>query len=636
MTRASKREEIQIRILATTDLHAHFMNFDYYRDEVVDQFGLVALANLIEQARGEVENTLLFDNGDLIQGCPLGDYMREYALERRHPAYILMNELGYDAATLGNHEFNFGLPFLETILAQADFPYLCANLTTPEGIPWIRPYTILERQFRSNRGALHQINIGVIGVLPPQVTTWDKNHFDQYAAEGMPLTTHDIQESVAHYLPKLQAEGADLIVVLAHTGYSVEPYEQGAENSAYYLTKLEGVDVVIAGHQHKRFPSNDFAHLSDYGFDVERGLINGIPSVMAGSWSRYLGEINLTLCLEQHQWVVGRGESRLRSLAKEGASDNSINLRYLERLNEAHEVARKAMNVPIGVSNSEFYSYLSLVQDDRSVQIVADAQSYVAKQYIEQLAPDQMGIPLLSAVPLFKVGSRKDDPTYYTEIPKGALSFKDVADLYVYPNQLVVLTISGNDLREWLECCVSIYHQIDVENNKLQPLINWDEYRSYNVDIIKGVEYSIDLREPPRYDGDLHLIDPNAHRINLLTYQGKAVAPDDTFLLATNSYRALVDRFPGAGRGNALIITMDEIPDVLKQYVEHFNQQGRAVEVEPDYNWTFDYELLKGCQLYFESSNNPDAETYILENSLKPAQYLFTDEEGFHCYRLLL
>ncbi len=631
-------ERIALRLLATTDLHGHYLDFDYYKDEPIPNFGLIALAGLIEEARAENPNTLLFDNGDLLQGCPLADYLREYALKEPHPAYLLMNQLRYDCATLGNHEFNFGLPFLEKMMLQADFPYVCANLAYESGEPWIEPYHLLKREVKSESGEIYPLTIGVIGFLPPQVLTWDKQHFDLYAKEQGRLVTDDILATAARYLPKMKREGADLIVALAHSGYSVKPYEVGAENSALYLTTLDGIDVVVAGHQHQRFPFAQFIHQEDPRFNLDLGLINGKASVMAGSWSRYLGVIDLTLSVvekrEGYHFEILDQCASLRSL--DGLpNDFSVNPQHRALLEPAHQEARRAMNVPIGYSESRFYSYLSLIQDDNCIQVVADAHISIAKERLDALKHPDRDLPILGAVPLFKVGGRKDDPTYYTEIERGEISFKDVADLYVYPNQLVVLKIDGRNLREWLECCVSIYHTIDPTEQNPQPLINWDKYRSYNVDIIKGVEYTIDLTQPPRYDGKLHLINELAHRIERLTYRGKAVKDDDLFLLSTNSYRALVDRFPGAGRENAILVTMEEIPDVIRAHVERELQEHSLLKVRPNYNWRFNEEKISGLPLLVEMSNRPQLPAYLLEHFPHSAEYRYTDREGFHIYQII-
>lgn len=623
-------DRLKLRVLATTDIHGFYTNFDYYKDQVVDRLGLISLANMIEDARSENCNTLLFDNGDLLQGSPMSDYLRDYAVANGHPAYSLMNAIGYDAATLGNHEFNFGVPYLLEVIAQADFPYVNANIETEDGIPFLPPSIILKRVFKSEGGVEVALNIGVTGILPPQIMTWDKTHLDEYAIANDRLITHDAYSAVKREAAKLKASGADLVVVLAHTGLSKRSFEEEMENSGYYIAQIEDVDLLITGHQHRRFPSESYRELSELGFDVDAGTICGTPTVMPGSWAKWLGVIDLELVKIDDKWHFEGGKGSLRGVDHYLAPGRSINSRYWQSIESAHEMIRETMNVPVGYTDSGFYSYLSLIQDDNCIQIVADAQKYAAEKLLADL-PYSEGLPLLSAVPLFKVGSRKDDPTYFTEIAPGKLSFKDIADLYVYPNYLVVLEISGENLKEWLECCASIYHQI-LPVDEAQHLINWAKYRPYNFDVIKGITYQIDPTTPPRYAPDLTIMNHHSERIMNLAYQGKPILPEDRFYLATNSYRALVDRFPGAGKGNMICSTMKEIPEVILAYV--MEKGAEMLSLNPDRNWGLDRSALQGRKLLIESANSSVSESIILETAQYPIVKVGEDPEKFALYQL--
>lgn len=634
-----KQDQLHLRLFGTTDIHGFYLNFDYYNDQVVDKMGLISLERVLREAQNELthpENSLLFDNGDLLQGSPLADYMRDYADTFEHPAYTLMNKMGYDAATLGNHEFNFGVPFLLRMLKQAEFPYVNANIVKESGEPLLPPYVILERTFITEKGRSLPFKIGVIGILPPQITKWDRAHLESYAKEHERLTTLDAMESVQAYLPEIKAAGADLVVLLAHTGYNCEPYFKGMENSAYHLAGLEGIDLLIAGHQHRRFPSEDYRELEAEGlaFDVDGGRVHNIASMMPGSWARWLGVADLILKEEQGRWRVSESSTHLRLIEDYLPKNAPLNQALLDAMKPAHEAAKAQMNVAVGYSDNGFYSYLSLLQDDAAIQIVADSQRYYAQKALE--APEYLqyqDLPLLSAVPLFKVGSRKDDPTYFTEIPAGEISFKDIADLYVYPNHLVVLKISGKNLREWLECCISLYHTIDPEKKEPQQLVHWDQYRPYNFDVIKGVEYTIDPTKPPRYDGDLHFLNGETARLTSLLYQGREVKDDDQFLLVTNSYRALVDRFPGAGEENVIYSTMKEIPEVILHYIEALAAKGDPLNIVPDHNWGLDYQAIgRGATLFLESSPKAEAQDYIKSATQGRLTLMGYDKEGFGLY----
>lgn len=624
-------DRLKLRILATTDIHGFYMNFDYYRDQAVDRLGLISLANVIKDARSENPNSLLFDNGDLLQGSPMSDYLRDYALANEHPAYTLMNELHYDAATLGNHEFNFGVPYLLEVITQANFPYVNANITNEAGETLLPASVLLDREFITESGQIIPLKIGVTGILPPQIMTWDKNHLDEYAVSHERLVTRDAVTSVKVEAKSLKAQGADIVIVLAHTGFSKKPFEIGMENSGYYIAQIPEVDALVTGHQHRRFPSESYRELSEFGFDVDKGLVQGTPAVMPGSWARWLGVIDLELIENAGKWEVAGNSTHLRYVEDYLTENRPLEI-GVEVMQSAHEAIRETMNVPVGYSESGFYSYLSLIQDDTCIQIVADAQIHYAKKLLEDL-PTKEDLPLLSAVPLFKVGSRKDDPTYFTEIAPGKLSFKDVADLYVYPNYLVVLEISGLNLKEWLECCASIYHTIDTSNTKGQHLIHWGKYRPYNFDIIKGVTYQIDPTMPPRYSPDLSLMHPDSERIRDLAIDGKMIADDDRFYLATNSYRALVDRFPGAGSGNVVCATIKEIPEVILAYIMAEAEKGELV-VKPDYNWALDLKALQGTKLIVETADKTSAREFIAQNGQYAMHYVGQDPEKFALYEI--
>lgn len=629
---SEKHKRLSLKILATTDIHGFYMNFDYYKDQMIDRLGLISLFKVIDDARSENPNSLLFDNGDLLQGSPMSDYLREYAQTHQHPAFTLMNAIGYDAATLGNHEFNFGVPYLLDMLAQAEFPYVNANITNVEGASLLPPSVILRRKFVTESGEMVELNVGVTGVLPPQITTWDKNHLDEYAVTNERLITHDALSAVRREAQLLKANGADIVIVLAHTGFSKRACEVEMENSGYYIAQLPEVDALITGHQHRRFPSESYRELSALGFDVDAGTVCGTPAVMPGSWARWLGVIDLDLIQDENGWSVVSGKSALRYIEDYLAENTPLNPALLTLMQPAHEAVRETMNVPVGYTPSGFYSYLSLIQDDNCIQIVADAQTHYAKKLLSErgILGD---LPILSAVPLFKVGSRKDDPTYFTEIAPGDLTFKDVADLYVYPNYLVVLEISGENLKEWLECCVSIYHTIDPNNQASQHLIHWEKYRPYNFDIIKGVQYEIDPTQPPRYSPDLTLQNEQSQRIVNLRFNEQLIAPTDRFFLATNSYRALVDRFPGAGSGNVVCSTMKEIPEVILAYIMDATDTGELV-VTPDYNWGLDLAAIAGTKLLIETANTARSSEIISALSQYPLQYAGQDAEKFALYEI--
>jgi len=288
--------QAHLRLMETTDLHVAVYPYDYFSDAPNDTLGLGRTAALINSIRNQAGNSLLLDNGDVIQGNPMGDYIAyEKGLkDAPHPIIAAMNTLGYDMGTVGNHEFNYGLDFLKQALSGANFPVVCANLAVGElgadplsDKTWLHPYRILEKDLIDGAGGKQTIKLGFIGFVPPQILTWDATHLAGRVA------TRDIVETAKAYVPKMKAEGADLIVALSHSGIAADG-GPGAENASLQLAAVDGIDVVFTGHQHLVFPnSKDFAGLE--GADLDKGTLAGKPAVMAGFWGSHMGLIDLLL-----------------------------------------------------------------------------------------------------------------------------------------------------------------------------------------------------------------------------------------------------------------------------------------------------------------------------------------------------
>lgn len=304
---------VDLRILETTDLHASLVNYDYYQSQTNNKIGLIKTASLIQKAKEEVENSLLFDDGDHLIGNPLGEYLaRIKGLHKgkTHPVYRAFNYLKYDAITLGNHEFNYGLDFLNKVLKGAKMPVINANVySVKKNKPYFKPYVLLKRDLVDQEGKAHAINIGVIGVMPPQIMKWDKANL-----EGK-VIAQPIVETVKEFVPLMKKEGADIIVVLAHTGIDSEPYHPETENGVYYLSQIPKVDVILAGHSHSVFPGPTFNKIPNT--DVETGQINGKPVVMAGSFGSRLGVIDLQLEFNSGVWKVIKSKSSTKPIADE-------------------------------------------------------------------------------------------------------------------------------------------------------------------------------------------------------------------------------------------------------------------------------------------------------------------------------
>jgi len=624
---------VDLRLLETTDLHSNMMDFDYYKDTPTEKFGLVRTATLINAARQEVANSVLVDNGDVIQGSPLGDYMAAKGLTQNevHPVYKAMNTLDYAVGNLGNHEFNYGLDYLHRALAGAKFPYINANIIDAKTQkPLFTPYLIKETTVKDKEGKTQTLRIGYIGFVPPQIMTWDKANLSGK------VTVNDITETARKYVPEMRSKGADVVVVIAHSGLSAEPYKALAENSVYYLSEVPGVDAILFGHAHAVFPGKDFADIK--GADIANGTLNGVPAVMPGMWGDHLGVVDLVLNNDSGKWQVthSRAEARpiydaaaKRSLAAEDSKLVSV-------LKDSHDATREFVSKPIGKSADNMYSYLSLVQDDPTVQVVNMAQKAYVERYI-QGDPDLASLPVLSAAAPFKAGGRKNDPASFVEVEKGQLTFRNAADLYLYPNTLVVVKASGKEVKEWLECSAGQFNQIDPHSSKPQSLINWDTFRTYNFDVIDGVSYQVDVTQPARYDGECQSLNPQAERIKNLTFNGKPIDPNATFLVATNNYRAYGGKFAGTGESHIAFASPDENRSVLAAWISAESARAGAIHPAADNNWRLaPIHSDTALDIRFESSPSAKAAAFIKEKAQYPMSQVGNDDIGFAIYKVNL
>ncbi|MFO0442913.1 MAG: 5'-nucleotidase C-terminal domain-containing protein [Betaproteobacteria bacterium] len=287
LAKPGQAQSLELRVIGTTDLHMHLLSWDCYQDSAVVEYGFARTATLIEAARAEVRDSLLVDNVDLLQGSPLGDVVarvKPLVTGQVHPAIALLNRFGYDAAALGNHEFNYGLDFLRHSLADARFPVLAAHVveaTGPRrGPPAFQPHALLERRAVDEAGTAHTLTIGVVGVVPPQIMLWDRQHL------AGRVEVLDILDTLRRAVPRLRADGADVVVVLAHSGYGSEAPAPLSENVTAAIARVPGVDASVFGHSHGEFPGPAFARSP--GADVARGTIHGVPAAMPGFWGSHL------------------------------------------------------------------------------------------------------------------------------------------------------------------------------------------------------------------------------------------------------------------------------------------------------------------------------------------------------------
>ena len=611
-------QSVAVRILSTTDLHTNLVNYDYYQDKETQNLGLAKTAVLIAKAKAENPNVVLVDNGDTIQGTPLGTYkaiVNPIKDGEQHPMYKALDSLGFDAGTLGNHEFNYGLDFLNKVITSAGLPLVNANvLDAKTNQPLFKTHEIIEKTFVDADGKEVSLKIGITGIVPPQILNWDKA-----LLEGKVLV-NDAVESLNTLVPQMRAEGADVVLVLSHSGIGDNVYEKGEENVGYQIAGIPGVDAVVTGHSHAEFPSGDGSGFYEKypGVDGVNGTINGTPVTMAGKYGDHLGMIDLNLSFTDGKWTVNKGTGSIRKIdTKSTETDSTI----WAIAKEAHEGTVNYVRQEVGQTTAPINSFFALVKDDPSVQIVNNAQIWYAKS---QLAgTPEANLPILSAAAPFKAGTR-GDATAYTDIPAGPIAIKNVADLYLYDNVTAILKVTGADIREWLEMSAGQFNQVDPKSTEPQQLINTD-YRTYNFDVIDGLTYQYDITQPNKYDRSGALVNPDASRVRNLQYQGKPIVDSQEFIVVTNNYRAS-GSFPGVK--NATVNRLLNLEN--RQAIINYILAEKTINPSADSNWTF-ADTIRGLDLRFLTA---DRAKNLLTADTKDISYLgASSNEGFGDFR---
>lgn len=609
------RDQTHLRLLQTTDVHVNLLPYNYFADEPDPQIGLSQLSSLIRSARQETPNTLLLETGDFLQGTPLGDLFAEKNPHGgpNHPALTMMNALGYDAGTLGNHEFNYGLPFLTEVLKGASFPFVLANAALRQGEcpeqdqTFLPPFTILERELSDAAGELHRLKIGVIGFVPPQIAIWDRRHL-----EGR-LSLRGITQAARAFVPLLRKAGADIVIALNHSGIGAPEDIALQENASIPLAAVEGIDVVLCGHQHGRFPGPQYAGIE--GVDAEKGTLHGKPAVMAGFWGSDLGVIDLALARDPDgRWRISHHRSFLQPIPQESDMDLPSDL------HQDHTETLSHIRTAVATTQQPLNTYFTFLGFDLATRAVAMAQLDAARHKL-----GAAGLPILSAAAPFRAGGHAG-PLNFTDVPAGPLTLRGIADLYLFPNTLSVLKVTGAQVRDWLERAAGKFLQIRPGQPD-QTLLN-ASFPSYNCDIVLGLDYEIDLTQPARFSVAGELIDPAAHRICNLRHEGRPLREDQQFLIATNSYRAGGGgAFAGIPPGELVLSTPDEIRSVLLDWM----RQRPDLDIAPRLNWRF--APVPGASILLHSS--PKARDYIPSVPL-PLIDIGVDEDGFGLYRMSL
>ncbi|MGW7109211.1 bifunctional metallophosphatase/5'-nucleotidase [Streptomyces xanthophaeus] len=528
-------------VMGTTDLHGNVFNWDYFTDREFDDkahndVGLAKISTLVNEVRAAKgrRNTLLIDAGDTIQGTQLSYYYAKVdpITARRgpvHPMAQAMNAIGYDAAALGNHEFNYGIPVLRKFEEQCDFPLLGANALDAKTLrPAFAPYSM--HRLRTPCG--RDVKVAVLGLTNPGIAIWDKAH-----VQGK-MTFPGLEEQAAKYVPRLRSMGADVVIVSAHSGSSGTssygdqlPYVENA--AALVAEQVPGIDAILVGHAHTEIPE----------YRV-RNKATGKEVVLSEplKWGQ-----RLTLFDFELTWVKGRW-----SVAKVSASVMNSNVavedpKITGLLSDEHRKVVAYVNQVIGTSLQAMSSAEGPVKDVPVIDLINHVQAETVRAALA--GSEWAALPVVSQASCF---SRT------AGIPAGQVTIRDAAGLYPFENTLEARLLTGAQLKDYLEYSAR-YFVRTAPGDVVDPakLTNAEGIPDYNYDAVSGLVYDVDIAQPV------------GSRITGLSFGGRAVDPAERFVLAVNNYRASGGgNFPHVPQARQLWADSDEIRNTIVSWVK--------------------------------------------------------------------
>lgn len=528
-------------VMGTTDLHGNVFNWDYFTDKEFDDkahndVGLAKISTLVNQVRAEKGrcNTLLIDAGDTIQGTQLSYYYAKVdpITARRgpvHPMAQAMNAIGYDAAALGNHEFNYGIPVLRKFEEQCDFPLLGANALDAKTLrPAFPPYSM--HRLRTPHG--RDVKVAVLGLTNPGIAIWDKAN-----VQGK-MTFPGLEEQAAKYVPRLRSLGADVVIVSAHSGSSGTssygdqlPYIENA--AGLVAEQVPGIDAILVGHAHTEIPE----------YRV-RNKATGKDVVLSEplKWGQRLTLFDFELTWAKGCWSVSKVSARVLNSNTVVEDPEIVGL-----LSDEHRKVVAYVNQVIGTSTQAMSSVDGPVKDVAIIDLINHVQAETVKG---ALAGTEWGaLPVLSQASCF---SRT------AAIPAGQVTIRDAAGLYPFENTLEARLLTGAQIKDYLEYSAKYYVRT-APGDVVDPakLTNAEGTPDYNYDAVYGLTYDIDVSEPV------------GSRISGLSFQGKPVDPAAQFVLAVNNYRASGGgNFPHVPQSKQLWANSDEIRNTIIQWVK--------------------------------------------------------------------
>ena len=567
---AKGRPRTRVTVLGTTDLHGNVLNWDYFKNAEFtnnksDDIGLAKASTLISAVREARagEPVLTLDAGDTIQGTPLAYYYARIdpiTGGAVHPMARAMNIVGYDAAALGNHEFNYGIETLRTFESQLDFPLLGANAVDPTTKrPVFPPYII--KSFKPKNGP--KLKVGILGLTNPGIALWDRAN-----VEGR-MEFPGLVEQAKVFVPQLKAMGCDLVVISAHSGSTTSSSYGDAlpwpENAASLVAEqVPGVDAILVGHAHAEIAQK-------YVTNAKTGQQVLLCEPLY--WGMRVAVMDLVVELDRGRW-------KLASATSQTLNSNTVDAdpAVLAAVREQHDTVVAYVNSPIGNSTQALSAARSVVEDVPIIDFVQHVQGEAVKA---GLAPADAALPVLSiAAPFNRAAS----------FPAGQATVRDVAGLYIYDNTLLAVKVTGAQVKDYLEFSARYFRQVSGSGpfqmaqvtNAVTPTAP-NGTPDYNFDSVAGFD------APLTYDIDIS--EPVGSRIKNLAYGGSPIVAAQQFALAVNNYRQSGGGgFPHVSTAPVVYNRQDEIRQLLIDWVIAHG------DIDPAEFASVDWRLTSGGQ----------------------------------------
>lgn len=515
-----------ITILATSDLHSNIWGFSFENNKETENNGMARVYTYVQQVRAENPSTILIDGGDTVQGTIMTDdlYNKE---ESEHPVITAMNFMKYDAMTIGNHEFNFGLDLVKRLQEQADFPFLAANVKERStGSLFVGDFVILDRD---------GVKVAIIGVTNPNAPIWDGEKVDALEFDAVSDTVSRVIEEIV--------DQADVIVVSCHTGMFAEFDEEGGSDAAQkILDENPEVDVLQVAHMH-------------IVVNEKQG-----ETVIGGARNAGRDVVRFDLTLNAENEII---DSKVAVVDMADYAP-SAELRAIPLVKEAQD--RTVAFITGGGSGEgaeEGYGVFGTAAVDFQPQNEING---IPQGKLEDTAV----MDLINKVQLMNSGADVSAAALFadtSDIKAGEINYGTIFGIYKFDNTLYRVPVTGKELKAYMEWSAETY-------NQWQPgdlSISFDpEYPGYLYDMFAGVDYEIDLSKP------------KGKRIQNVIFKGEPLADDQQLTLAVNNYRySSALKSAGLVEGKREWESSNSIRDMLVAYI---SEQG-TITPEVDNNW---------------------------------------------------